>query len=73
MAFKGDFEKLDDEIKVQVKALAEDDIKTYNKLNAQEMSPDDQVYYLMTQKQKDKLKKDMDEDHYDTDLERTMF
>ena len=26
MAFKGDFEKLDDEIKVQIKALAEDDL-----------------------------------------------
>jgi len=41
MAFRGDFEKLDDEIKVQVKALSENDFETFHKLKAQEMSPDD--------------------------------
>ena len=34
MAFKGDFEKLDDEIKVQLKALKYDDIETIRKIHA---------------------------------------
>ena len=34
MAFKGDFEKLDDEIKVQLKALKDDDIETVRRIHA---------------------------------------
>ena len=34
MAFKGDFEKLDDEIKVQLKALKDGDIETVRRIHA---------------------------------------
>ena len=38
MAFKGDFEKIDDEIKIQIKALGQNDMKTLKKAQNQEMS-----------------------------------
>ena len=55
MAFKGDFEKLDDEIKVQLKALKDNDIETVRKIHAQTMSGEDQQLYLMTEKEKKDL------------------
>ena len=50
MAFKGDFEKLDEEIKVQLKALKENDVETIRRLHAQEMTNDEFRTYLMTDK-----------------------
>ena len=41
MACQGDFEKLDDEIKVQLKALKDDDIETVRRIHAQEMGTED--------------------------------
>ena len=38
MAFKGDFEKIDDEIKIQIKALGLNDMVTLKKAQNQEMS-----------------------------------
>ena len=38
MAFKGDFEKIDDEIKIQIKALGQNDMVTLKKAQNQEMS-----------------------------------
>jgi hypothetical protein len=34
MAFQGDFEKLDEEIKVQLKALEKNDMETFRKIRA---------------------------------------
>ena len=52
MAFQGDFEKLDDEIKVQVRAIKKNDFKTIEKIHRQELSTDEQKLYLM---EKDEL------------------
>lgn len=41
MAFKGDFEKLDDEIKVQLKAIKNNDFKTIEKIHRQELSAEE--------------------------------
>ena len=49
-AFKGDFEKLDEEIKVQVKALQQNDTETIRRLHAQEMTNDEFKTYLLTDK-----------------------
>ena len=46
MAFKGDFEKIDDEIKIQIKALGQNDMKTLKKAQNQEMSAQEIKYYL---------------------------
>jgi len=72
MKFEGDFEKLDDEIKVQLKSIKQGDMETFRRLRAQELSADDQALYLMTDKQKKELHKDIEEE-YDTDLERTLY
>lgn len=48
MAFQGDFEKLDDEIKVQLMAIQNNDFKTVEKIHRQELSAEEQKIYLMT-------------------------
>ena len=72
MAFQGNFEKLDDEIKVQVKALQQNDMEVIRKLHAQEMTTGECQRYLLD----DKARKDMEaeeQDGYDEDLDRTMY
>ena len=46
MAFQGEFAKVDDEIKCQLKALVNNDLPTFQKLRQGEMSKDDVKYYL---------------------------
>ena len=72
MAFQGDFERLDEEIKVQVKALQQNDPETIRRLHAQEMTNDEFRSYIMTDKQKETIKKEK-EDQYDSDLDRTLY
>ncbi len=72
MAFKGDSEKLDDEIKVQVKALQSNDVDTMRRIHTQEMSIDEQKVYLMDDATKLRKQKEKEE-AYDSDLDRTMF
>lgn len=52
MAFQGNFEKLDDEIKVQVKALQQNDMEVIRKLHAQEMTNVECQNYLLDDKDK---------------------
>ena len=52
MAFQGNFEKLDDEIKVQVKALQQNDMEVIRKLHAQEMTNIECKNYLLDDKDK---------------------
>ena len=47
-AFQGDFDKLDDEIKVQLKAIKNNDFKTIEKIHKQELSAEEQKVYLMS-------------------------
>mmetsp|Transcript_4421 Transcript_4421/g.6475 ORF Transcript_4421/g.6475 Transcript_4421/m.6475 type:complete len:189 (+) Transcript_4421:429-995(+) len=72
MAFKGDFEKLDDEIKVQVKALHHSDVETMRRIHTQEMSIDEQKIYLMDDATKLRKLKEKEE-AYDSDLDRTLY
>ena len=72
MAFQGNFEKLDDEIKVQVKAIQKNDMETMRKVHAQEMTAEDCNFYLMDDKKIAELQKEAD-DEYDQDLDRTMY
>lgn len=75
MAFHGDFEQIDDEIKVKVKALSINDFETLDKINKKDMSREDMKIYVAEDKLKRKLimdKKDKESD-YDSDLNRTMF
>lgn len=75
MAFQGDFEKIDDEIQVQLRALLKNDFDTIDKLKRQEMSKDDIKYYLADNFQKRELDMDRQDQQsdYDTDLNRTLF
>ena len=50
MAFKGDFDKVDDEIKVQLKALINNDNETLSKLKRSEMSRDEIQFYIADNK-----------------------
>ena len=52
MAFNGDFEKLDDEIKVQLQAIKNNDFKTIEKIHKQEMTAEDQKIYLMSKEER---------------------
>ena len=70
MAFQGNFEKLDDEIKVQVKALQQNDMETIRKLHAQEMTTVECQNYLLDDKQKKIME---DDEAYDEDLDKTMY
>ena len=72
MVFQGDFEKLDDEIKVQVKAIQNNDVETMRRIHTQEMSIDEQKIYLMDDAGKFRAMKEKEE-AYDSDLDRTMF
>ena len=68
MAFQGDFEKLDDEIKVQLKAIKNNDFKTIEKIHKQELTAEDQKIYLMSKDERKAIIQDYD-DKYDSDLE----
>ena len=70
MAFQGNFEKLDDEIKVQVKALRQNDMEVIRKLHAQEFTTGECQEYLLNDKDKKVME---DEDIYDEDLNHTMY
>ena len=76
MAFQGDFEKVDESIKVQLKALVQNDYETIRKLQNSEMSNDDIKYYMADIKLKRQLdmeRADKEESDYDTDMNRSMF
>ena len=72
MAFAGDFEKLDDEIKVQLKAIKNNDFKTIEKIHRQELTAEDQKIYLMSKDERKAIVQDY-EDKYDSDLEQAMY
>ena len=67
---------MDEGIKVQLKALIQNDYETIRKLQQQEMSNDDIKYYMADhklRKQLDMDRKEKEESEYDTDMNRTMF
>ncbi len=70
MAFQGDFDKLDEEIRCQLKAIKENDFEIIKKIHAQEMTANEQKKYLMTDETKKELQ---NEQKYDSDLDRTMY
>jgi hypothetical protein len=76
MAFQGEFAKVDDEIKCQLKALVNSDFKTFQKIRQGEMSKDEVKYYLADPTMKKEL--DMEkpvnlESDYDSDMNRSMY
>ena len=75
MAFQGDFEQIDDEIKVKIKALSISDFATLDKLEKKDMTREDMKIYVADDKTKRKLEMDQKdrESDYDSDLNRTMF
>ena len=75
MAFQGDFDLVDDEIKVKVKALSINDFATLKKLGQGEFSRDEMKLYVAEGQDKKKLLMDIKdkESDYDSDLNRTMF
>lgn len=52
MAFQGDFNNLDTEIQVQLKALIQNDFKVVEQVKNQEMSAEEQRWYLLSDKEK---------------------
>lgn len=73
MAFQGDFEKLDDEIKVQLMAIQNNDFKTVEKIHRQELSAEEQKIYLMTKEQRKEIIQEYADKDYDSDLEQAMY
>ena len=75
MAFKGDFKDVDDEIKVQVRALANNDLTTVRKIQQQEMTKADIQFYLADDSRKKEMFMDTGaaSSEYDSDLNKTMF
>ena len=76
MAFQGEFAKVDDEIKCQLKALVNNDFETFHKIRQSEMSKDDIKYYLAdaTMKKELDLEKPVNlESDYDSDMNRSMY
>ena len=75
MAFQGDFDKVDDEIKVQLKALLKKDFKTLKRLQRQEMSRDEMKLYVAEGAAKREIEMNMKkfDSEYDTDINRTMY
>lgn len=71
-AFQGDFDKLDDEIKVQLKAIKNNDFKTIEKIHKQELSAEEQKVYLMSTEERKALIQEYD-DNYDSDLEQALY
>lgn len=75
MAFQGDFKDVDDEIKVQVKALVNNDFTVIKKIQQQEMSKGEIQFYLADDfKKKELTQQDTGAaSDYDSDLNRTMY
>lgn len=73
MAFEGDFEKLDVEIQGQVRAISLSDFDTVTKINRAEMTVDDIKGFLARTANKVKASDKIVDEHYDSDLNRTMF
>ena len=48
MAFQGDFNNLDTEIQVQLKALIKNDFRVVEQVKNQEMSAEEQRWYLLS-------------------------
>ena len=76
MAFQGEFAKVDDEIKCQLKALVNNDLPTFQKLRQGEMNKEDIKYYLADTRMRKEL--DMEkpvniESDYDSDMNRSMY
>ena len=76
MAFQGEFSKVDDEIKCQLKALINNDFQTFHKIRQSEMSKDDVKYYLADTTMKKELEMERPvniESDYDSDMNRSMY
>ena len=72
-AFDGNFDKLDIEIKAQVRAISLKDYKTSTRINRGEWSQDDIKDYLARTDANQKQFDPYYESGYDTELNRTMF
>lgn len=79
MAFKGDFEKIDDEIKARLKAIVNADHKTLEKLKKNELNPEELKFYIADKNSKLEMQLKQQElervkrEEYDTDMNRTLF
>ena len=74
MAFQGDFDRLDDEIKCQLRAIKNNDFETIKKIHASELTQDAIKKYIQKDdRDKGKISYDDDNAMYDSDLEKTMY